>query len=226
MLKRTLVLSTAIGLFALSPAADAGHMSKWYAGIEAGANWSADADMEVDTTDPVFGGGWPSSGASFDTGWGGMATVGYAWPQWRVELELGLRKNDFDSFTGPPGFLGTGDMEHFSQMINIIRDFDIGSDCNLSLGAGIGGDSVSVTDSLHVPTLDGDDYVMAWQLMAGISHELKPGLDLVLNYRYFNANGPDITETDALARLHNSTYDSLSEHTLTIGLRFDLSPSP
>lgn len=223
MLSRTLMLSVALGVLATVPVANAGHMSKWYVGVEAGANWMADSDVKVDTIDPFFGGGWPTSNASFDTGWAGMATIGYAWPQWRLELELGLRANDMDTETGPPGFKGTGDMNQFSQMINIVRDLDVGSDCVLSLGAGIGGNSVSVDDKLHGPELNGDDYVMAWQLIAGLSHQLKPGLDLVVNYRYFNSDGPDIQEVSG--NRHNDTFDTLSEHTLTIGLRFDLDPA-
>jgi opacity protein-like surface antigen len=64
---------------------------------------------------------------------------------------------------------------------------------------------------------------MAWQLVAGISHELKPGVDLVLNYRYFNTDGPNIIENEA-GIIHNDSWDDVGQHTLTIGLRFDLTP--
>ena len=43
-----------------------------------------------------------------------------------MELELDLRENDFDAISGPPGFAGSGDMQQFSQMINVIRDIDLG----------------------------------------------------------------------------------------------------
>ncbi len=223
MLARTLMLSTALAVLTVAPVATAGHMTRWYAGLEAGANWANDTDIAVDTVDPFFLGGYPNSGADFDSGWSGMATIGYAWDDWRVELELGLRQNDFDAFSGPPGYTGTGDMQQFSQMLNIVRDIDLGGNCVLSLGAGIGGNSISVHNGLHAPALDGDDYGMAWQLVAGFSHELKPGLDLVVNYRYFNTDGPDIVENDA-AIIHNDSWDDVGQHTLTIGLRFDLTP--
>ena len=45
---------------------------------------------------------------------------------WRVQLELDLRENDFDAISGPPGFGGSDDMQQFSQMINVIRDIDLG----------------------------------------------------------------------------------------------------
>ena len=223
MLARTLMLSTALAVLTVAPVATAGHMTRWYAGLEAGANWANHTDIAVDTVDPFFLGGYPNSGADFDSGWSGMATIGYAWDDWRVELELGLRQNDFDAFSGPPGYTGTGDMQQFSQMLNIVRDIDLGGNCVLSLGAGIGGNSISVHNGLHAPALDGDDYGMAWQLVAGFSHELKPGLDLVVNYRYFNTDGPDIVENDA-AIIHNDSWDDVGQHTLTIGLRFDLTP--
>ena len=223
MISRALKLSTALVVLTVAPVANAGHMTSWYLGLEVGANWAGDTDIAVDTIDPFFLGGYPASGADFDAGWGGMATIGYAWEDWRVELELGLRENDFDAISGPPGFSGPGDMHQFSQMLNVIRDIDLGGNCVLSLGAGIGGNSISLHNGLHAPALDGDDYGMAWQLVAGISHELKPGVDLVLNYRYFNTDGPNIIENEA-GIIHSDSWDDVGQHTLTIGLRFDLTP--
>jgi len=222
MFSRALKLSTALVVLTVAPVANAGHMTSWYVGLEAGANWAGDADVQVDTIDALLT-PYPGSAADFEAGWAGMATIGYAWEEWRVELELGLRENDFDVLSGPPGLSGRGDMQQFSQMINVIRDIDLGGNCVLSLGAGIGGNSTSLHNGLHAPALDGSDYGMAWQLVAGFSHELKPGLDLVVNYRYFNADGPNIVETEA-GIIHNDSWDDVNQHTLTIGLRFDITP--
>ena len=222
MFSRALKLSTALVVLTVAPVANAGHMTSWYVGLEAGANWADDADVQVDTVDALLT-PYPASAADFETGWSGMATIGYAWEDWRVELELGLRDNDFDVLSGPPGLSGSGDMQQFSQMINVIRDIDFGGNCVLSLGVGIGGNSISMHNGLHAPALDGDDYGMAWQLVAGISHEIKPGVDLVLNYRYFNADGPNIVENEA-GIIHNDSWDDVGQHTVSIGLRFDITP--
>lgn len=223
MITRTILLSSAMGFLLLAVPANASHAQKWYIGVEAGANWISDVAVDVDTIDPFFGGGFPPAGSEFDTGFAMLGTVGYTWTNVRVELELGYRANDFDSFASAGGFTGTGELSEFTQMVNFVYDWHLGPKCTLSLGAGMGGDSIQYKNSLHTVAFDDGDYVFAWQLMAGLSHPISPGLDLVLNYRYFNAASAEFTEV-AGAILHNDTYDDLEKHTLTLGLRFDLGP--
>jgi opacity protein-like surface antigen len=221
MQKLVLTAASAVSLLALAVPASSSHVSGWYLGIEAGVNTNDDTSMLVDSIDPSFGGGFPPAGTMFDTGFMGAGTLGYAWPNLRLELELAYRDNDHDTFASAGVFTGTGDFNEFTQMVNVLWDIDLNPDIALSLGGGIGGDSISYKNSLHTVPFDGSDYVFAWQLIAGLSLSIGPTTDLVLNYRYMQADGPEFLETAGVI-LHNDTFDNVGHHSLTIGLRFDI----
>jgi opacity protein-like surface antigen len=219
---KQLVRAAAIAGSVMALAVPAGaQVNGWYLGIEAGINSNSDTDMQVDSIDPFFGGGFPPAGATFDTGWVGAGTLGYAWPSVRLELELAYRDSDHDTFASAGTFTGSGHFNEFSQMVNVLWDIPLGPTAALSLGAGLGGDNISQTNSLHTVPFDGSEYVFAWQLLAGLSFSISPTTDLVVNYRYMNADGPEFLENDGF-NLHNDTFDDVSHHTLTIGLRFDI----
>lgn len=220
MKTRLLTAATAVSLFALAAPAGA-NVNGWYLGIEAGFNQNTDTDMLVDSIDPFFFGGFPPAGTTFDTGWMGAGTIGYAWPHLRLELELAYRDSDHDTFASAGTFTGTGDFNEFTQMVNVLWDIDLGPDASLSLGAGLGGDSISYTNSLHTTPFDGSEYVFAWQLIAGLNISIGPTTDLVLNYRFLNADGPEFLETSG-GILHNDTFDDVGHHSVTLGLRFTI----
>ena len=221
---KPLVLSaaTAVSLLVLAAPASSSHVDGWYLGIEGGGNWNTDVDMDVDSIDAFFGGGFPPAGTSFDTGWMVAGTFGHAWPHVRLEFELAYRSNNHDTFATAGVFTGTGEFDEFTQMVNLLWDIDLGPNAALSLGGGIGGDSISYTNSLHTLPFDGSDYVFAWQLIAGLSISVGTATDLVVNYRYMQADGPEFFETAPGPILHNDTFDNVGHHSLTIGLRFDI----
>ncbi|MCE9521875.1 MAG: OmpA family protein [Alphaproteobacteria bacterium] len=213
MLKNTL-LASALGLsvYALAASAEAGHRPMgWYVGVEGGANWIDNADVEFNTG---FGG--TTFEADFDSGWALFAEVGYRWENnWRLELEAGWRKNDVDcvSFGGPCIAGNWGDVSQFTQMVNIVHDIDITEHTAISAGLGFGGNFVEV-DS---PFLNDEDFVLAGQALFQITHELNERLDFVLTYRFMTSADP---EFDFIGPV--SAQFENENHTVTVGLRFDL----
>ncbi len=214
MLKNAL-LASALGLsvYALAQNAEAGHRpTGWYVGVEGGANWIDNADVEFNTG---FGGATTFE-AEFDSGWALFAEVGYRWENnWRLELEAGWRENDVDciSFGGPciPG--NFGDISQFTQMVNLVHDIDITPRTAISVGLGFGGDFVEA-DS---PFFHDEDYVLAGQALFQITHQLTDRLDFILTYRYMTTADPEFQVFGpASVQFENEN------HTVTVGLRFDL----
>jgi len=236
-MKTFLLGSTAAAALILTSTtfAHAAHFNGWYLGIEGGASWIGDTDVvfnDVTLPPPDFA----VASAEFDTGWAAFGTLGYAWNNWRLEFELGYRDNEIDALTptfDPGGVFFGGktfsgaDLTEFSQMVNIVYDWRFSDRWSLSLGAGVGGDLINLeTNTTPNPafTVDDDDYVFAWQLLAGLNYAIGQRTDLFVNYRYFNADEPSFDGFNGGGAPILIDIDDLEKHTLTIGLRFDLSP--
>ena len=205
---------------AVSAEAAANHHG-WYVGGEAGANWIQDVDDHVQ----AGGGTFTTVNVSFDTGWAAIATVGYAFweSNWRIELEGAYRDNDQDNivFKGGPGTpidVG-GSLDQESLMANVLYDIPLTSKLTLSVGAGAG----VANTHLKVSTfgIDDHDWSFAWQGIAGLSYALTDRLDLTLNYRYFRVEEPDYQFGFGFL---NNSFDPIENHTVTVGLRWDLYP--
>ena len=212
MLKNALLASTmALSVYALSTNAQAGHRApEWYIGIEAGVSMEDTARLIVPKkADPEV---------KFDDGLAILAEAGYRWEDnWRVELELGYRHDQAQCV--PASNLVCADhrlteISQLSQMINVVHDFDLDEDTQLSFGIGLGG----VLVDANGPKLIADnDYVFAAQALLQLSHEIDDGIDLVLSYRFMTTDNPELSWKGAgRANLENEN------HTLSVGLRFDL----
>ena len=213
MKTKTFLIGTAAAI-ALSLPTNATTVKGWYVGLDAGANW-------IEETDAVFDASTEGA-TSFDTGWAAFGTAGYAWDHFRTELELGYRANNLDQFFGGEGgpAPADGDFDEFSQMLNIVYDWDVTGDWGLFFGAGAGGDYIRYTDdSSHSVDIHDTDWVFAWQALAGLNYHLTANTDLFVGYRYFNAQEPEFTELDGIT-LHSDVYDTVNKHTATIGLRY------
>lgn len=209
-MKLKTLLLTATAVAALTGTARAGD---WYVGLEGGANWIRDEKF-------VFDGG-PLVNTKFKAGWGAFGTVGYDWGHLRTELELGYRHNNIDFFDSVP--TSSGKFDEFSAMANAVWDIPVSSRLDLSLGAGLGADNIMYESKLFHPlTIDDTDWVFAWQLIAGLNFHATSNIDVVLNYRYFNAVDPEFSELQAGAPpvLHSDAYEDVNKHTLTLGLRY------
>lgn len=216
MKTRTLLLG-AVASLALTGAANARELNGWYVGLEGGGNWIQDADS-------VFDGGPFVSTTSFDTGWAALGSVGYKWHSWRAELELGYRANDFDAFqvTGFAPSTTGGKFDELSAMLNILYDVELTERIGLFVGAGAGGDFIDYENNVgtfaHNIDIIDDDAVFAWQAMGGVNYQLTSSTELVLAYRYFNADSPSFATFGGI--LHTDDYDNVVKHTATIGLRY------
>ena len=215
---KNVLLASALGLSAYAVgAADArthhGQPMGWYVAVEGGANWIDDAGGLVD-----FGLVTVPLEAHFDTGWALLAEVGYRWEtNWRLEFEAGYRDNDIAcvALGGGPCNAQDGDVSQFTQMANVLYDIALDDRLTLSLGAGFGGDYVSV----NTPALNDSEYVVAGQLIAGLNFALTDSIDLFVNYRYFIADDPHFSSGPIV----DASFDD-AKHTVTVGLRFDLDP--
>lgn len=212
MKSRSLLLSAAAFASLVSgfgATAHAGAIAGWYISIEGGGNWIDDVDAitTFDDNQPV------TDTFSFDTGWAALASVGYGFDGFRLELEGGYRSNE----TQDSG----ATLNEWSVMANALYDIQISNRIRLSLGAGAGGDFAT----LDIPqsAFETDQWNFAYQGLAGVSYAINRRLDLFVNYRYLRVHEPDFSdfatdgETDALLAFQ---LDDIGKHTATMGLRY------
>ncbi len=210
------LLASALGLsiYALATSASAGHRPQgWYVGLEGGANWVDDADLDRVGVGPL---NWE---AEFESGWAAFVEVGYRWEtNWRLEFEAGWRENDVDciSFGGPCGGPpNPGSIEQFTHMLNFVHDIDLSERTALSVGLGVGGNLIEADSRFTL--LDDDDWVFAAQAIVQLTHELTNRVDFVLTYRFMTSEEPEFR----VAGLGGIEMEN-ENHTVTVGLRFDL----
>jgi OmpA-OmpF porin, OOP family len=211
MKTRTLLLG-AVALAALTSPAYAGQ--NWYVGIESGANWISDVDA-VGVFDPPGITITTLTGTiETDSGWAILATTGFSiGERWRLEGELGYREN-----------MTTSDyieVAEWSLMLNVLHDIPLSPNLDLTLGAGIGYDFATL-DFFGI--LDDTDSNFAYQGIAGLSFGLSSTADLTLTYRYLGVQGPSFS-VSAGGYSASADLDDVSKHALTVGIRFNLSPS-
>lgn len=201
---------------ACAVSAQAGHFHGWYVGLEGGANWIADTDTDFDIFMPPV----TPTQIEFDTGWAALGTVGYAFrdSNWRLEGEFGYRQNKIDSIAGS----GTSDgqFDQMTAMANLLYDIPLTERLSANVGAGVGG----VHEQFDDGTIDQDeDWGLAYQGIAGLSYAIGSRTDLTLNYRYLVTDESDFEGAHLAHRDYYST-DDFHNQTVTVGLRFDLSP--
>ena len=204
----------------------------WYVELGAGANWLDDIDDALEG--PL---GPDHYAVDFDTGWVLQGSAGYNWDPIRIELELAYRSNDTDTVAfnfGGAGALplvanpaASGDVSTFSEMINLIFDIPLGDSVSVSLGGGVGGALVDFDIGGHIFPLtdfrqDDDDYVFAYQGIAGLSIDVGERTELYGEYRYFVASDVSISGNyffPAATAANLNGFD-LENHTALIGLRY------
>lgn len=209
---------------ALTSQAGASELRGTYAAIEGGAGWvgserffQATAVTGVITNSATYD-------ADFDTGWAIFGSLGYAFGNdLRAELEVGYRHNEIESLRrlapAPGNLAPDGDLSEFTVMANLLYDFHLGDRLTLSIGAGIGADQAN----LDVGTLgfDDDEWVLAYQGIAGLSYAIGDQTQLFVNYRYLHADAPEYTAATAPNTVQQTSFlGDLGKHTATLGLRF------
>jgi OmpA-OmpF porin, OOP family len=229
---KTVLLGTVAAL-AIGGSANAAHLRGWYIGLEGGANWVQDFDVQY------FRG--PTGGATtftllgtfeMDTGWAGIATIGYGFgDHWRVELEGGYRHNEVDQFrtvTGPSTTTPIiGELSEWTIMANVVYDLMLTSRFGLSLGVGAGADHAQFENRPQPPNssnnFDDGEWNFAYQGLVGLNYSLTRRAQLGLNYRYLRVSEPEWHGTAPGPDFLRFESEDLSKHTLTLALRYALS---
>jgi opacity protein-like surface antigen len=149
-----------------------------------------------------------------DTGFVVGGAIGTELQRWvqglRAEMEVSYRRNDrsgsheyfYGTFDDPAAGPIDGNLSNFSVLANLWYEFDIGSKFRPYVGGGAGwalsrleAATPIATDPDNVTLFYGWDSTdeeangIAFQLGAGINHNVAPGVDVGIGYRYFN--GPN-----------------------------------
>lgn len=224
---RTLWVGLLVAGIAAAGAARAQAVNGFYVSGAAQMQWVSDVDFDLpgalNTVHPT----------SFDAGWGGVLAFGKGFGGPRVEVELGQRTSDVDSF-GSAGSVGPGkgDLKLGTAMINGFYDFDTGSRFTPYLGAGIGLARVEATGiSRDISTcctgyVSGDDEVLGWQLIAGVAFQLTSRLALTVDYRYLGTAdatlgyGTGCTTSGTSCLVNGKLEQNFSAQLLSLGLRW------
>jgi opacity protein-like surface antigen len=206
---RTLLLGAAA--LALAGGAQA---RGWYVGLEAGVSSIADTPAVYSENPPPF---LTITEGTFDTGWTLLATVGYAMQSWRIEGELAWRSNDKDQFLlGGPS---TGSLDELSAMYNMTYELPLAQGLGIAIGAGAGLDYAI----LDIPGIDDTDLNIAVQGIVQVNYALSPTTELTLGYRYMHVLDPEFEDTTAGVTAV-ATFDDISKHALTLGMRYTYAP--
>jgi OOP family OmpA-OmpF porin len=225
-MRREAALLGAAALVALSAPANAARLTGWYGVFEGGGTYIH--EVEVGTYIPPA---LPlASNVGAEYGWAGIAALGYAYDNgWRMEVEGGYRNNGLESLNiGGVVTPMTGDISQYTAMVNFMYDLPSSGPVTFSLGAGVGADWGRIdTVSLGTPILS-DNVSLAFQGIAGMSVRMASWVDLVLNYRFLYVTGFEFEEALIAPNVFHADTDSLSQHLVTVGLRFgnhkDLTP--
>lgn len=180
-----------------------------------------DADFQIapGTVSTAFDGGY-GLGAAF----GKRLGAGSDRNSWRVEGELAYRSNDVDSHSlGGASLPGaTGKFTSTAVMANVLIDFNAASTFSPYLGGGLGLANVSA-DGFGVAAIpsvvDGDDTVLAYQLIAGAGWDVSPKTELFAEYRYFATDDLNVTTSAATGSL--ATDLSYKSNNIFVGVRFN-----
>jgi outer membrane protein OmpA-like peptidoglycan-associated protein len=226
-----------------------------YIAAGAGANWLQESDLEAQgglRTALGAAGVGQTGTASFDLGWIGVISLGYAFGNGiRVEVEGNYRENSIDGISGFTGIRAprtqSGDVTTWGAMANVFYDINLG--WNLGgfsivpyIGAGAGyvqqnWDNVTIRGPAGVGggsvTVDGDNGNFAYQLIAGAAFPIAavPGLALTAEYRFMQSLSDDV---DAIFRpaagpavvTRGSVEVDNFNHSALIGLRYTFGVTP
>jgi outer membrane protein OmpA-like peptidoglycan-associated protein len=177
----------AAGLIAgLSTAASA-ETDGWYAGAEAGLSIAPTIRFDA------LANTWRQSQ---DPGYALLGQVGYGFGQIRLEGEIGWRNNSLRRFNNAVGNQSTsGGIGGFSAMGNAYYDFNTGTKLTPFLGAGIGGLDLSADNiqAAGVGVTNSNDWVFAYQGIAGVSYAVNDTLSLKADYRYLRTEKGSLT---------------------------------
>ncbi|MEQ1752681.1 MAG: outer membrane beta-barrel protein [Micropepsaceae bacterium] len=219
-MKKFVVLAGSALALSLTASAQAAP-SGWYVGIAAGLNSLDDTENHVSV-----GGGFSASGekVSFDNGYAVLVTTGYAWSHIRLELEGGYRSNDGSVDLGIIHNIASADVTQWSGMVNVYYDMALVPQWTLSLGAGLGLDSVEMNAPWFINgSGTQSDSGVAEQVMVQLAYDVSDCMQVYADYRYVNGGDADFENQFGLVTETNRF--EIENNSLTIGIRWDLEAS-
>jgi opacity protein-like surface antigen len=182
-----------------------------YVGAFGGANLLEDADLDVGGYDFEF---------KDETGWAAGGAVGYAFDfGLRAEAEAAYRRNEHDEGEVAGVDFGLdGETTALSFMGNVWYDVPVPFPVRPYIGAGGGMARVGLedTEGAGLDIADDSEWVWAYQLGAGLGYEIRPGLTVGAEYRFFGTEDPEIEAFGV-----DADYEYRS-HSLLIGVRYGL----
>ncbi|MBT6154118.1 MAG: porin family protein [Planctomycetaceae bacterium] len=169
--------------------------------------------------------------AAFEWNINGGATIGYRLPprphdlgQLRIEFDTIFNKNDvktllFNSVERNP----RGEVSSQSFLFNLVIDFiHWGDVVTPYIGGGAG--FMRVDESLEYgrATFVDEDYVFAFQGMAGISVQLSENIQWFTEWRYLGGSNPTFTRNGPPAPTQVDLRSEYNTHSIMSGIRIDL----
>jgi OOP family OmpA-OmpF porin len=198
----------AAALFVSLPGIAAAQSNGMYAGAGLGWNW-LDGSSFSSTTG--------STSADADSDWMGNAFFGYAYGNgFRTELEVNHRNNDYNSLNG--------DVSSWGLFANGFYDINTGTAFTPYVGAGIGALRLNYNDvaSVQGSTVDAHDYVLGYQLIAGVSYALNDNLSLFTDARLQGSQDPEVKTNSGIKE--GTDYENRS---VMVGFRWSFgAPKP
>jgi opacity protein-like surface antigen len=205
-MSRNLLLCVLLAGVPISVLADLpGH---WYARAGIARNWADNVTFdEALSESPDETGGT----IDFDFAEAGFLSFGFAADNhWRLELEAAYRHNDTEILFFPESGLevdpeSSDEVEAFSLMVNVLRDFNVGIALRPYIGAGVGTAEVeykvgeSSINGLFVQRprraiIDDKSTSFAFQLIVGFTMPLSRSFDLAADYRYWQATSVELED--------------------------------
>ena len=217
MRKTILLLGSALLLASAANAAPTG----WYVGISAGGNWLDETEDNAN-----FAGGPYAPTNEFietDASLTVLANIGYRWDSFRLEFEGGYRSNDGNVRFGAIPLASTADVMQWTAMANAYVDIPLSPKWTLSAGGGIGLNSVELDSGYFLLGTSQTDTVFAGQLIAQLSYDVSPDMQLYVDYHYTMTSDPEF-ENIFFGLVEHNRFE-ITNHAVLIGLRFDLDPA-
>lgn len=156
-------------------------------------------------------------------GFGLGASLGYFINErFRVDGQIFYQRYVFGEFTrAGVDEGGDGDVDSLAFMANLFYDIGSGGRWTPYVGAGIGWALIKYdVDAFggpftDAPFINDEDGVFAYQLMAGVTLNVRDGIGIGFGYRFFATADPELL--DLTGRRFDTEYMS---HNIDVGLRF------
>ena len=203
---KTAILIVAASLVATASPALAQNSGP-YIGLGGGIALPSDTDVKgtgIDTSVDLKAAGLASifGGHAFENGL-------------RGEVEVSTRRASVDGVSGSTA--GTGDVQVWNFMANVLYDFSLGEGFSPYLGAGLG---YAVSDFDDVQPIGGSALAdkggaLAYQGLAGVGYQLNDRFSLFADYRYLGLGDVDLRTNSSI-----DVETEYREHRVTFGVRF------